>query len=200
MPLSDQLQVLVVDDHVTSRMLTVEALQQLNIKNIHIAKNGKEGFTKSVSANVHLVLSDLYMPEVDGLQLLHAIRSYKTTAKLAVIIITGSHDENVWHNVNRMLTLNGEQSRRGLEQHICPLQFDIVDRLIERFSNAGDLVHDPFCGLGTVPLRAIKKGRKGSGSELSTSYWADSVKHLQAAERELSMPTLFDSLEQDKAA
>lgn len=115
-------------------------------------------------------------------------------------IAPGSHDENVWHNVNRMLTLNGEQSRRGLEQHICPLQFDIVDRLIERFSNAGDLVHDPFCGLGTVPLRAIKKGRKGSGSELSTSYWADSVKHLQAAERELSMPTLFDSLEQDKAA
>jgi two-component system chemotaxis response regulator CheY len=102
MPLSDQLQVLVVDDHVTSRMLTVEALQQLNIKNIHIAKNGKEGFTKSVSANVHLVLSDLYMPEVDGLQLLHAIRSYKSTAKLAVIIITGSHDESVLNKARQL--------------------------------------------------------------------------------------------------
>ena len=36
----------------------------------------------------------------------------------------------------------------------CPLQFDIVDRLIERYSNPGELVYDPFGGLFTVPLRA----------------------------------------------
>ncbi|CAD0353567.1 hypothetical protein CFBP498_38440 [Xanthomonas hortorum pv. vitians] len=115
----------------------------------------------------------------------------------------GSHDPDVWHDVNRMLTLNGEQTRRGLENHICPLQFDIVDRLIQRFSNAGELVFDPFGGLFTVPYRALKLGRQGRAAELSTSYFMDGVKYLQAAEREMSMPDLFATMEpqpQDQAA
>lgn len=104
----------------------------------------------------------------------------------------GSHCADVWHDVNRMRTLNGEQSNRAVEKHVCPLQFDIVDRLIERYSNKGDLVYDPFCGLGTVPVRAIKAGRRGGGSELSAAYFADQVHYLRAIEREVSMPTLFD--------
>ncbi|MEQ8034306.1 DNA methyltransferase [Xanthomonas sp. WHRI 6106] len=88
----------------------------------------------------------------------------------------GSHDADVWHDVNRMLTLNGEQTRRGLENHICPLQFDIVDRLIQRFSNAGELVFDPFGGLFTVPYRALKLGRQGRAAELSTAYFMDGVR------------------------
>ncbi|MEA9569602.1 DNA methyltransferase [Xanthomonas campestris] len=116
----------------------------------------------------------------------------------------GSHDPDVWHDVNRMLTLNGEQTRRGLENHICPLQFDIVDRLIQRFSNAGELVFDPFGGLFTVPYRALKLGRQGRAAELSTSYFMDGVKYLQAAEREMAMPDLFAALDvaqpQERAA
>ncbi|MFQ5677172.1 MAG: DNA methylase N-4, partial [bacterium] len=42
----------------------------------------------------------------------------------------GSHLDDVWHDVTRMRNLNGEQARRGLANHVCPLQFDIVDRLI----------------------------------------------------------------------
>lgn len=113
----------------------------------------------------------------------------------------GSHDPMVWHDINRMLTLNGEQTRKGLENHICPLQFDIVDRLITRFSSEGELVHDPFGGLFTVPYRALKLHRRGRASELSTAYFMDGVKYLQAAEREMSMPDLFDTLlAQDQAA
>lgn len=104
----------------------------------------------------------------------------------------GSHHTEVWHDVVRMLTLNGEQSSRAVEKHVCPLQFDIVDRLIERYSNKGDVVYDPFCGLGTVPVRAIKAGRRGGGSELNPAYFLDQVHYLRAAEREASMPSLFD--------
>ncbi len=106
----------------------------------------------------------------------------------------GSTDPDVWHDVNRMLTLNGEQTKRGLENHICPLQFDIVDRLIVRFSNPGELVFDPFGGLATVPVRALKLGRQGRSVELSTPYWADGVRYCQAMEAEISMPSLFDTL------
>ncbi|ADE12166.1 DNA methyltransferase [Sideroxydans lithotrophicus] len=112
----------------------------------------------------------------------------------------GSHDEAVWHDVNRMITLNGNQSQRNVEKHVCPLQFDIVDRLIERYSNPDELVYDPFCGLGTVPYRAILKGRRGQGSELNSAYFFDSVQYLQAAEREYGMPDLFSFLETEKEA
>jgi len=104
----------------------------------------------------------------------------------------GSHHPDVWHDVVRMLTLNGEQSARAVEKHVCPLQFDIVDRLIERYSNKGDVIYDPFCGLGTVPVRAIKAGRRGAGSELNGAYFLDQVHYLRAAEQEASMPSLFD--------
>lgn len=104
----------------------------------------------------------------------------------------GSHHPDVWHDINRMRTLNGDQTNRAVEKHVCPLQFDIVDRLIERYSVKGERVYDPFCGLGTVPVRAIQLGRTGGGSELSASYFKDQVHYLRAAEREFSMPTLFD--------
>ena len=99
---------------------------------------------------------------------------------------------DVWDDVNRMLTLNTEQSRRRQQMHICPLPFDIVDRLIERYSNPGELVYDPFAGLGTVPMRAIRLGRRGRGVELNTGYYLDAVKYLEAEQRRLSAPSLFD--------
>jgi len=112
--------------------------------------------------------------------------------KLFACLQQASPDPNVWTDVTRMRTLNGEQANRSVEKHVCPLQFDIVDRLIERFSNRGDLVYDPFHGLGTVGVRALKLGRRAGGSELNAAYFADQVHYLQAAEREVAMPSLFD--------
>lgn len=107
----------------------------------------------------------------------------------------GSWRPDVWDDVNRMLTLNGEQSRRALEFHICPLQFDIVDRLIERYSNKGELVYDPFGGLGTVPLRARKLGRKGRASELNPTSFRDAVMYQRELDAEQATHTLFDLLD-----
>ncbi|WP_099024356.1 DNA methyltransferase [Mycolicibacterium palauense] len=104
----------------------------------------------------------------------------------------GSWSPDVWHDVNRMLTLNATQSQRAQQMHVCPLQFDIADRLIERYSNPGDLVFDPFGGLMTVPARALRLGRRGRGVELNTGYYLDGVKYLQACERERDTPSLFD--------
>lgn len=108
----------------------------------------------------------------------------------------GSDHPMVWHDVNRMRTLNGEQSQRGLTQHICPLQIDIVDRLVTRYSNPGDLVLDPFSGLGTVPVRALALGREGAGVELNSGYFLDAVAYLQAEERKQDMPSLFSTVDQ----
>jgi hypothetical protein len=103
-----------------------------------------------------------------------------------------SHSEDVWDDVTRMQTLNGAQTQRGLQNHICPLQFDIVDRLIERYTNEGDEVSDPFGGLFTVPMRAVKLGRRGHAVELNPSYFDDGVQYPRAEEERRATPTLFD--------
>ena len=102
---------------------------------------------------------------------------------------------DVWTDVTRMRTLNGAQYASGKEMHLCPLQFDIVDRVIIQMSQPGETVLDPFSGLGTVPLRALKLDRQGIGIELNPSYHADAVYWLRKQEQEAKMPTLFDLVE-----
>jgi hypothetical protein len=101
------------------------------------------------------------------------------------------HDE-VWTDIARMRTLNAEQVMKGKEVHLCPLQEDICDRTITRFSMPDELVYDPFAGIGSVPVRAVLLGRRGAGAELSPRYWADAVGYLRAAEAKADTPTLFD--------
>ena len=112
-----------------------------------------------------------------------------------MVVAPGSWNQlEVWDDINRMRTLNTSQSRRRAQMHVCPLQLDIVERIITRYSNEGDLVLDPFGGLMTVPMMAIKMGRRGYGIELNPDYFRDGVGYLQAAEDEIDEPTLFDFL------
>ena len=110
-----------------------------------------------------------------------------------MVVAPGSWNvDEVWDDINRMRTLNTEQSRRRLKMHVCPLQLDIVERIINRYSNEGDTVLDPFGGLMTVPMTAVKMGRRGYGIELNADYFRDGVGYLKAAEDEIMTPTLFD--------
>ena len=110
-----------------------------------------------------------------------------------MVVAPGSWNQlEVWDDINRMRTLNTTQSRRRAQMHVCPLQLDIVERIINRYSNEGELVYDPFGGLMTVPMMAVKMRRKGKGCELNPDYFRDGVGYLQEAEREVDEPTLFD--------
>lgn len=115
-------------------------------------------------------------------------------------IAPGSNDPYVWTDINRMRTLNGQQKSKNLRAHICPLQLDIVERIINRYSNPGELVMDPFGGLMTVPMMALKLGRRGLGIELNYDYWRDGLAYLKAEELKADMPTLFDALDMGEAA
>lgn len=113
-----------------------------------------------------------------------------------MVVAPGSWNTlEVWDDINRMRTLNTNQSRRRAQMHVCPLQLDIVERIINRFSNPGDLVLDPFGGLMTVPMTAVKMNRRGYGIELNPDYFRDGVGYLQAAEEEKETPTLFDFMQ-----
>ena len=94
-----------------------------------------------------------------------------------------------------MRTLNMTQAQKGKEQHLCPMQEDLAKRVINQMTEPGDTVLDPFGGIGSVPYWAVKSGRKGYGCELSEKYWDDGAFYCDQAEKEISMPTLFDLIE-----
>ncbi|MEQ6328120.1 DNA methyltransferase [Pseudomonas chengduensis] len=105
---------------------------------------------------------------------------------------------DVWTDITRMLTLNSSQAAKGREQHICPLQFDIVDRAIEQYTMPGEVVYDPFGGIGTTPVRAVKLKRYGRGCELSPPYFLEMANYCAAEERGLAMPDLFALLDAEQ--
>jgi len=106
---------------------------------------------------------------------------------------------DVWSDVTRMLTLNGAQHAKGKELHICPMQFDIADRAIEQFTMEGETVYDPFGGLATTAVRALKLRRKAICTELNARYFLDGCAYAKATEDQMAMPSLFDTLPEEEA-
>lgn len=109
-----------------------------------------------------------------------------------MVAAPASWSDSIWDDINRMRTLNTTQSHRKQALHVCPLQLDIIERIINRYSNEGDLVLDPFGGLMSVPMTAVKMGRMGYGIELNPDYFRDGVGYLKQAEAEDTALTLFD--------
>ena len=163
------------------------------------------------SGNRHLTAEEMasYPPsevgKVFAAETLSSVYDYETHVKIGeemdgtghlpstfMALAPASWAPEVWTDVNRMLTLNTSQSQKGRVKHVCPLQLDIIERLIDRYSNPGELVYDPFGGLLSVPVVALRMGRRGIGTELNAGYWADGVQYLKAEEMKLSEPTLFD--------
>lgn len=93
----------------------------------------------------------------------------------------------VWMDINQSNTLQKKSARAEKdEKHICPLQLDVIQRCIELWSNPGDIVFDPFAGIGSVPYMALKLGRRGLGIELKESYYNQAVLNCQNAEKDMA--------------
>ena len=117
----------------------------------------------------------------------------KSISKTFMSIPPSSICSDVWDDITRIKTLNTTQTQRRQTMHVCPLQIDVVERIIRRYSNESDLVFDPFGGIGTVPLTAIRMGRRGLMTELNPDYFRDAVGYLQAEEDDsMENFSLFD--------
>ncbi|MEN8837083.1 MAG: response regulator [Celeribacter marinus] len=95
MALRDQLRVMVVDDMSTSRGLITNALDGFGIRNVASASDGASALAKLQTAPVHLVISDYNMPGMDGLQLLHALRTNPRSKGVGFLLITGRADREI---------------------------------------------------------------------------------------------------------
>lgn len=88
----------------------------------------------------------------------------------------------VWMDIRQSDTLQRRSARADKdERHICPLQLEAIQRCIELWSNPGDIVLDPFTGIGSSPYVAVKLGRRGVGIELKESYYKQACNNLEAA-------------------
>ena len=86
------------------------------------------------------------------------------------------------------------------EKHVHPLQLDVVDRLVELYSNPDEVVLTPFMGVGTEVFIPVSMGRKAIGIELKDSYFKQAIENMKTAERrflDLKQKTLFDEIESD---
>lgn len=98
----------------------------------------------------------------------------------------------VWLDVRqgRVLDYAGAREQQD-ERHICPLQLDVIERCVYLWSRAGDLVFDPFAGIGSTGYVALQTGRRFLGAELKRSYVEQAVKHLERAVRDKDQGKLF---------
>lgn len=78
---------------------------------------------------------------------------------------------------------------------ICPLQLDIIERLIYRFTNEEDIIDDCFGGLFSTPYVALQLKRKAKAVELNSEYFNDGLSYINAINYKINMPTLFDFIE-----
>ncbi len=70
------------------------------------------------------------------------------------------------------------------ERHICPLQLPVIERCVELWSKKGEIVLDPFDGIGSTGYQALKMGRRHVGIELKESYFQQAALNLASAEAE----------------
>lgn len=94
----------------------------------------------------------------------------------------------VWDDIRQSNTLQRISARDEKdEKHICPLQLDVIERCINLWTNPGDIVLDPFAGIGSVPYQAVIMGRRGLGIELKESYYIQARNNLAMAAHQYEM-------------
>lgn len=88
----------------------------------------------------------------------------------------------VWMDIRSGRLLPYEESKENDEEkHVCPLQLDVIERLLTLYSNEGDVILTPFMGVGSEVYMSLRMGRKAVGSELKTTYYRQAKRNIQAA-------------------
>jgi len=91
---------------------------------------------------------------------------------------------SVWDDVREGNVLPYHDSKEeDDEKHVTPTQIDVIDRLVELYSNPNEVVFSPFAGIGTDIYSPVSMGRKAIGIELKDSYYKQAILNLEDAEK-----------------
>lgn len=95
MTLKDHLRVMVIDDMSVSRALITQGLEEIGLRHVQSESDGQAAFGKLTAHPVHLVICDMNMPGLSGLDLLQALRQHRVTQRIGFILITGTPSPEV---------------------------------------------------------------------------------------------------------
>lgn len=119
--------------------------------------------------------------EPESLESKYARQSKEDAEKWYSIEVWQRYASPVWMDVSQSRTLQYRGGRDEKdEQHISPLQLDVIERCIHLWSNPNDVVFTPFLGIGSEVYSAVEMGRRGLGIELKPSYFSQAVKNLES--------------------
>lgn len=89
---------------------------------------------------------------------------------------------SVWDDIRIDNVLPFKEAREeDDEKHVHPLQLDVIDRIVDLYSNPGEVVLTPFMGVGSEVYSPVSLGRKAIGIELKDSYFKQAKMHLNEA-------------------
>ena len=98
-------------------------------------------------------------------------------------IIWQRYASSVWDDIrNRNVLKFKEGKDEDDEKHVHPLQLDVIDRLVELYTNKNEIVLTPFMGVGSEVYSPVSLGRKAIGIELKDSYYKQAIKNLKEVE------------------
>ena len=83
------------------------------------------------------------------------------------------------------------------EKHVHPLQLDVIDRIVELYSNPNEVVLTPFMGVGSEVFSPVSMGRKAIGIELKDSYYKQAILNCQEAEKRFKASVKQEKLDFD---
>lgn len=97
---------------------------------------------------------------------------------------------SVWDDIRIDEVLQFKESKdEDDEKHVHPLQLDVVDRIVDLYSNEGEVVLTPFMGVGTEVYAPVSMGRKAIGIELKDSYFRQAIKNLGDVKKRFAQNT-----------
>lgn len=150
-------------------------------------ENGWAGYSKSVAAHYEPIL---WFSKTND-YVFHPIREpYKSTERLKHPVTkngkvwTPHPDGRLAGDVWKFPTLAGRRFRDEKVDHPTQKPLSLTRRIVEHFSNPGDLVVIPFAGSGTECVAAVEKGRRFWAAELSPDYVSIANQRIKEVDRE----------------
>jgi DNA modification methylase len=152
--------------------LTIEHLKAMGL-NENIANGGD--MTKSIKAYI--------FKSFNNLRKKFANHSDHKSNKYAHIIWQ-RYASAVWDDIRNENVLQFKDAREDDdEKHVHPLQLDVIDRIVQLYSNRDDVVLTPFMGVGSEVYSPLSLGRKAIGIELKDSYFKQALKNIAEADK-----------------
>lgn len=122
----------------------------------------------------------------DEIQMWDYLQNIKEEGKITKLnhYIWQRYASSVWDDVREgnVIPFNDSKEEDD-EKHVTPTQLDVLDRLVDLYSNPNEVVLSPFMGVGSDVFSPVSMGRKAIGIELKDSYYKQAILNMKEAEK-----------------